>query len=208
MRSNPEEQDRILVQRCLSRDEEAWNELFSLHANTISFIGSWRKWGFRQDELEDVKQDIMQEIVRSLEAFAFRSTLRTFVYKVSVNTCIARLRKKTARKRIPYGDCVSLDTIGIAEDEDSVQIQTSPLKNQEEMVSERETISLLRHALASLGDRCRGLIRLRYWNDLSFREIAVIMETKENTLVVQLKRCLARLLNSFHKEAANGKVQK
>jgi RNA polymerase sigma-70 factor (ECF subfamily) len=206
MRSSTEEHDRILVQRCLASDEEAWNELFSTHANTISFVGSWRKWGFRPDEVEDVKQDIMHEIVRSLDGFAFRSSLRTFVYKISVNTCIARLRKRTALKRIPDGDCVSLDTIGVANDEDSVRIQTSRLKNQEEILSERETISLLRHSLASLGEGCRRLIRLRYWSELSFREIARILEAKENTLVVQLKRCLARLLTSFLEEAENGRV--
>jgi RNA polymerase sigma factor (sigma-70 family) len=56
-----------------------------------------------------------------------------------------------------------------------------------------ELLQLLRGAFKSLGEKCRKLLRLRYYDELSFKEISTLLGAKENTLVVQARRCLDEL---------------
>jgi RNA polymerase sigma factor (sigma-70 family) len=52
---------------------------------------------------------------------------------------------------------------------------------------------MLMGAFKELGEKCRQLVRLRYLQELSFKEIAGLLGTKEKTLAVQAGRCLREL---------------
>jgi RNA polymerase sigma factor (sigma-70 family) len=52
-------------------------------------------------------------------------------------------------------------------------------------------------AFTRLGEKCRHILRLRYLQELSFKEIAGLLGTKEKTLAVQTGRCLKDLKNLY-----------
>jgi RNA polymerase sigma factor (sigma-70 family) len=76
--------------------------------------------------------------------------------------------------------------------------------NPEDLLIRSETIQRVGKALARLNERCRELVRDRYFSELSFLEIAEKTGIKENSLVVQLKRCLVRLLGILEGEGCHG----
>jgi|WetSurMetagenome_2_1015567.scaffolds.fasta_scaffold147130_2 RNA polymerase sigma-70 factor, ECF subfamily len=186
--------ERLLVQQCLAGDQRAWGLFFDSHYRMISSIAAWKKWGFDHAEREDVTQEILEGVVKSLRSFEFKSRVSTFVYRIAVSSCIATLRKRTAGKRRAESGCVPLEMWdGEASSEAAGECST-PLANPEKLLMQRESISAVRQALALLGQACQDLIHLRYFDELSFSDIAAQTGTKENTLVVRLRRCLTRLL--------------
>ncbi len=207
MSSETADTERRLVQRCIAGDNAAWNEFFETYNRTIYHVARSRKWGFQPDEAEDAAQDIAEEIVKSLETFEFKSSVRTFVFRIAANTCIARLRKQRALKRSADADPVALDTVGGAEFEEAVQASDEKHLSPEEALGDAQRASVVRDRLRSLSETCRRIIRLRYWNELSFAEIAAIMKAKENTVIVQMKRCLMRLAKSVNREGRDGCLQ-
>jgi len=205
--SLPCDDERFLVQGCLAGDKLSWDRFFEIHYGTIRSVAGWRKWGFDTYEVDDVTQEILEETVKSLQRFDFRSQVSTFLYRIAVNTCISHLRKKKARKRICDHDCVPLNLSSRADHEyESGHVTPDPHKNQEDMLLESENIHALRKGLDSLGRQCRELIGYRYFEELSFQEIASKLNTKQNTLVIQLKRCLLRLLRHLQTDGRNETV--
>jgi RNA polymerase sigma-70 factor (ECF subfamily) len=198
MSSECDREERSLIEKCLCGDGYAWDKLFELHQPRIAGIVRWPKWKFDRHEIEDVMQEALEEVVKSLKTFKFQSALATFIHKVTVNTCIEQIRKKTAAKR--DGLCVPIDPTGTDREDTDAHIPVNPGLNQEEMLLGMERVGLLKQALTSLDKRCKDLVRLRYFEDLSFQEIAFRLDTKQNTLVVQLKRCLLRVLRQFQTE--------
>jgi RNA polymerase sigma-70 factor (ECF subfamily) len=146
----------------------------------------------------------LEAVVKSLGQFEFRSKVGTFVYKIAVSTCIACLRKKTAQKRgcgiaeLPIDSFT--ETMGI----EKACLDTAGFGNPEDLLVRRETIHRVGKALARLNERCQELVRARYFSELSFQEIAERTGLKENSLVVQLKRCLVRLFGILQAEGSHG----
>ena len=193
MSGNPAENERLMVEQCRLGDRRAWDEFFHTHYHTISSVVSWKKWRFLPEEREDVVQDVVSEVIKSIRTFDMGCSVTTFVYRIALNTCVTRLRYKTAQKRRTDFLKVHLDSVVNDEDHDSVQVSANPATDPEASLLAAEKASFLRKALASMEDRCRELVTLRYLMELSFGEITEKLGVKQNTLVVQMKRCLARL---------------
>ncbi len=200
MPSGQGKHERQLVERCLAGERQAWDEFFDTHYRRISAIASWRKWHFDPVEREDVMQEILTEVVRSLKTFEFKARVRTFIHKVAVITCVAHLRKKTRQKRGSKYTHVPINPTDNGWGRDDEEIPLSSLPNPEELLLKSESLSAVRKALAGLGERCKQLIRLRYFSELSFAEISKQTGVKENTLVINMRRCLLRLIHRLQGE--------
>jgi RNA polymerase sigma factor (sigma-70 family) len=193
MSHNLDENERLLVARCKAGDRQAWDDFFGAHYRTISSVVSWRKWHFSPEEQEDVTQDVVAEVIKSMKHFGLACMVSTFVYKISVNTCVTHLRYKTALKRKTSLCQVPLDPVGNGDQAGAMQVAAPQDSNPEALLLSREKTSLIRKALAALEARCKELVTLRYLLEYSIAEIAEKIGVKQNTLVVQLKRCLLRL---------------
>lgn len=200
--------ERRLVDQCLAGDRRAWEEFFACHIRSISAVVSRPQWGFPMHDREDVVQETLRQLILSLKDFQFESKVSTFVYSVAVNTCVGEVRKRHAGKRKGQMDCVGLDSVSGIRPDEFCETPASDAKTQEELLLECEDAGLLRNALGALDQRCRRILRLRYFDDLSFKEMASELQSRENTLVVQVKRCLVRMLRLMKAEAHDDPVQR
>jgi RNA polymerase sigma factor (sigma-70 family) len=200
--------EKRLVAQCLAGDRRAWEEFFTCHIRTISAVVSRPQWGFPIHDREDVAQEVIRNLILSLKEFQFRSKLSTFVYAIAVNTCVGEVRKRHTAKRRGELDCVALDPLAGVRPDQAYETALCDSKTQEELLLELEDANMLRNALGGLDQRCRRLLRLRYYDDLSFKEIAKEVRSRENTLVVQVKRCLVRVLSLIRAEAQDDLVQR
>lgn len=198
MNSGSDKEERSLIERCLRGDAASWDRLMELHYPKIASIVRWPKWKFDRHEVEDVIQETLEKVVKSLRDFKFQSALTTFIHTITVHTCIEQIRRKTAAKRDAF--TMGLDSVGTDCEEPDIHIPRETGHNQEEMLLVKENIGLLQRALASLGKRCKELVRFRFFEDLSFQEMAEKLDAKQNTLVVQLKRCLFKIMKQFQTE--------
>ncbi len=155
MHSDPDEDERSLINQCLSGNKRAWDRFFEMHHKTISSIAAWRKWGFDHAERDDVVQDILEGVIKSLPKFEFRARVSTFVYRISVSSCIAALRKRTARKkRFDPGRPASDPPNDDWEDKND-QLEINSIKNPEKLLLQRESISSVQRA----SGKCRGFVQ-------------------------------------------------
>ena len=195
---NGDVDERRLVEQCLSGNEPAWKTLLDRHYRTIAAVVRWQKWKFDHRDIEDTTQDALEELVKALAGFQFQSRLSLFIRTIAVRACVNRIRKKVAQKRISDSDCVPINSVGEDQNDTSFHTPLDPSTSQEEALLARERVSTLKGALSKLDRECKRLIRMRFFDDLSFPEIANMLKIKDNTIAVQVRRCVFKINRFFH----------
>ena len=82
--------ERMLIERAIRGDARAFNELMSAQEKRMYAV-AMRMFGNREDA-EDCLQVAMLRIFRSISGFKFQSSFSTWVYRVTMNTCLDELR--------------------------------------------------------------------------------------------------------------------
>src|ERR1700726_487376 len=94
--------EAALVRRVQARDEMAFREIVERYqAKVFSIIyGILRN----HNDAEDIAQQVFSKVYFSIRNFDFRSSLLTWIYKITVNECYDYLRKKRVRKLVYESD--------------------------------------------------------------------------------------------------------
>src|SRR5579862_852345 len=95
-------EEAALVRRVQARDEIAFREIVERYqAKVFSIIyGILRN----HNDAEDIAQQVFSKVYFSIRNFDFRSSLLTWIYKITVNECYDYLRKKRVRKLVYESD--------------------------------------------------------------------------------------------------------
>src|SRR3974390_2703410 len=97
-----------LVRRAQAGDETAFREIVERYQSKVFSIihGIVR----HRNDVEDIAQQVFAKVYLSLKSFDFRSSLITWIYKITVNECFDYLRKKKVR-RLVYESDLSEDEV-------------------------------------------------------------------------------------------------
>src|SRR5467141_3142245 len=97
-----ESEEAVLVRRVQARDDLAFREIVERYqAKVFSIIyGILRN----HNDAEDIAQQVFSKVYFSIRNFDFRSSLLTWIYKITVNECYDYLRKKRVRKLVYESD--------------------------------------------------------------------------------------------------------
>jgi len=197
----PVHEDKQLVSRCLSGSEADWNVLHQRIYSHVYFITHWKKWHFTHEEAEELMQDVFMGMVTALKAFNFDCSLETYASHIARRRCITELRKKTAAKRDNQQEAISIQAV----DEDKrplINLEDKRPSLEERLIT-AETGAHLQAMLNSLGERCREIIRLKYYDNRSYDEIVVILQAPLGTVASRLKRCLLELRRLIEKSGGD-----
>ena len=130
---------------------------------------------------EEVTQDVFMKIYRNLKGFGFRSTFKTWVYRITVNTAINHYRKsnKEEKGRVDYDNIIeSLPDNRLAR----------------EGISQKDNQSQLNALLDKLSPEHKACLILREIEGLSYQEMAGALSIPVNTVRSRLKRARQALL--------------
>src|ERR1700678_1576024 len=178
-------EEASLVRRVQARDEIAFGEIVERYqAKVFSIIfGILRN----HNDAEDIAQQGFAKIYFSIQSFDFRSSLLTWIYKITVNECYDYLRKKRVRKLVYESDFSA---------EDSQRMETSdPATDQAPPVDKRlAQHDLILKLLAKLSNEDRSLLLLKEVEGHSVEELSQMTGMKENTIKVKLFRARQKLL--------------
>ena len=91
-----------LVRRIQAGDETAFREVVERYQSKVFSIihGIVR----RRNDVEDIAQQVFAKVFLSIGSFDFRSSLITWIYKITVNECFDYLRKRKVRKLVYESD--------------------------------------------------------------------------------------------------------
>ena len=123
-------------------------------------------------DLEDLYQDVLVNIWRGLPAFRADSSMRTWIYRIALNTCVSTLR---IRSRQP--NQASLDEVILVPDH-----------SQEK----KETVKELYECIATLGPIDKAIVMM-WLDEYSYEEIADTIGLKRNNVATRLHRAKEKL---------------
>ncbi len=170
------ENDALLVKRCLGGDTPAFEELLDSCKNQV-FSLIIRMTGNPQDA-EDLAQETFIKAFRKLDTYDPSYPFLTWLFRIAHNTCVDFLR---ARKP----QALSIDDedapLEIEDKSDSVE-EAVGLKLQQEQAEK---------LLASLPPLYREALLLQYRENLSGREMAQALGIPEGTVKIRLFRAKA-----------------
>lgn len=127
-----------------------------------------------EEEVADLFQDILVNLWKGFSGFRGESSARTWIYRVSLNTCISAERKKKRR-----GDCIPLD-MNINLFDDSAE--------------DLKQIRMLQNRIGRLGPFDRAIVLL-WLENLCYDEIGAIVGITAKNVSVRLFRIKEQLRN-------------
>lgn len=192
-------QDKDLVRECLSGSQDAWNEFYCRFERLIKSVIR-RQLRFFEEYLDDVCQDVLMELVTALKTYDSSHSLTKFVCIVTERVCIDHYRFSNAEKR--SAKTQSLDQQNSDHLETAALISNATLPD--EQVSSAQLVQYLRICIRRLSAKCREILKMRYEQDLPFKQIGAIVGASENTVTVQARRCMDELKALYHEMERTG----
>lgn len=180
-------EEAALVRRIQAKDEIAFREIVERYqAKVFSIIyGILRN----HNDAEDIAQQVFAKIYFSIKNFDFRSSLLTWIYKITVNECYDYLRKKRVRKLVYESDFSEEDALRM-ENSDTATEQATPVDTR---LSQRDFLMKL---LEKLSQDDRTLLLLKEVEGHSVEELSQMTGMNENTIKVKLFRARQKLLKA------------
>jgi RNA polymerase sigma-70 factor (ECF subfamily) len=180
-------EEAALVRRVQARDEMAFREVVERYQSKVFSIifGILRN----RNDAEDIAQQVFAKVYFSIKNFDFRSSLLTWIYKITVNECYDYLRKKRVRKLVYESDFSQEDAQRMEASEPAVD-GSVPADTR---LAQRDLILKL---LSKVSEEERSLILLKEVEGHSVEELAGMTGLNENTIKVKLFRTRQKLLRA------------
>ncbi len=173
--SAPPDETEALIQRCLRGDQVAWERIVRLHWRRVFNVAY--KFVGKHDEAEDLTQDIFLKIFKSLDTFDRRANFQTWLISVSRNLCIDHYRSVRKERQT------------IDRDVDANELSpAAPEPGPIAALEQRDRVTLLRDALASLPESLRTAVVMRDIQELSYQDIAARLHLPEGTVKSRINR--------------------
>jgi RNA polymerase sigma-70 factor (ECF subfamily) len=187
-------EEAALVRRVQAKDEMAFRDIVERYqAKVFSIIyGILRN----HNDAEDISQQVFAKIYFSIQSFDFRSSLLTWIYKITVNECYDYLRKKRVRKLVYESDFSDEDALHM--ENTGAAADAAPAIDQ--TLASRDLAMKL---LAKISEEDRDLILLKEVEGHSVEELSQMTGMNENTIKVKLFRARQKLVKAAGRLSRN-----
>lgn len=126
-----------------------------------------RKMVIDHDDADDLTQETFIKIHKYIDGFREDAQLFTWIYRIATNECLTFLQKKKRRFFLPIGDVAG---------ELSAKLDANPGLSGDEIQLK------LQKALLQLPDKQRLVFNMKYFEDLTYEQIAEITQTSVGAL--------------------------
>lgn len=173
-----------VIDACRQGDRDAFRVLYEAYKDKVYSIALYF---FHGDAAmaADVTQQVFLKLMGNIGQFRGESGFSTWLYRFVVNACVDTTRSRIARARM--SDPAVLDMLPAA-------------GSQEDVFASAQMAGSVRAAVSSLAPKIRIAILLRYFEDLSYAEMADVLKCSVGTVASRLSRAhkiLARTLVRF-----------
>jgi len=149
------------------------------------------------DEANDVAQEVFIEVFEAIKQFQQKSSLKTWIYRITVSKSLDEIKRKRSQKR------GSLLTRVFKSKEDRSMPDIPHFHHPGVELEQKETASILFMAIDKLPDNQKAAFTLHKVENLSYREIAEILQlslSSVESLVFRAKQNLQKLLENYYNQ--------
>lgn len=164
--------DGELVQLAVAGDQGAFAQLFERYRERVYRIAYG--WCFDSQTALDLVQDVFVKVYRSLDRFRKEASFWTWLCRIAINRCLDFVRKKERTKETPVEDPQELSQAANGSESPVDELELSELKGA------------LTGAIDALSPEARSAFILRFFDNLSYKEIAAALDCSIGTVMSRL----------------------
>jgi RNA polymerase sigma-70 factor, ECF subfamily len=186
--------ERRLVREAQNGDTGAYEELVRIHQpRLLAVVGGILR---RNQDVEDVAQQVLVKAYLSLKRFDLRSAFGTWLYKIAVNECWDYFRKKKVRRMVYEADL---------SEEQLRQMEIVPAhtggasRSREDAASRAQQRQLLDWLLGELDETDRSMLVMKEVSGFTVEEIGEVFGLNVNTVKVRMFRARGRLVEAYER---------
>ncbi|MDR0885714.1 MAG: RNA polymerase sigma factor [Clostridiales Family XIII bacterium] len=183
---SPEELE--LIQKAQSGDEEAFTKLYMSYIDTIYYYSS--RYIRNQEDVKDASQEIVLAMYHSIGALRDPNSFLYWLHRIIRNVSIDYVRKQRRHRDNTHKERIDDLADSLADDRQPYDLWTT--------VAQNEDNNQVLKAIDALPMRQRDALTLRYYDDLSYKDIAHVMRCSTgcvSTNIVYAKKNLKKILN-------------
>jgi RNA polymerase sigma-70 factor (ECF subfamily) len=184
-----ESQERRFVERLQNHDERAFNELVEAYGPRVYRLVA-RMLG-RQQEAEDMAQEVFVQVFKAIGQFRGDSKLGTWIYRVAINMCKNRskyLLRRHANRQDEFEAIADHQPLNQAKG-----VTLGQVNRPDDMVEGMQMEAIMRRCIAELDPDFREALILRDVENLTYEEIVQITCVAEGTVKSRIHRARALL---------------
>jgi RNA polymerase sigma-70 factor (ECF subfamily) len=180
-------QDRTLVAWASQGDTKAFAELVRRHSNVVYRMALRMLGG---EDAQDASQDVWVRVWRNIKGFRAESAFSTWLYRITVNTCLSVRQKESRRQQEwKYGDELPYLPEPPGGEDDPEAVTLSAERREE-----------IQAALLHVRAEHRAALMLRHMEGLSYAEIAEVLGVPDGTAKGWVSRGRAAMLIALAEE--------
>src|SRR4026209_90150 len=174
--------DEIIVERALTGDAEAIGELVRrwerrIFALTYSMLG-------REEDARDATQETFLAAFRNLRGFRGEAKVSSWLHRIAVNQCISRQRRARVRRESAIED---------EEERHAAQFAAPVGYSPSHVIESQQETDAVRRAIQSLPVELRQVVIMKEFEELTFREIADVLDLPLSTVKSRLYTAMKQL---------------
>ncbi len=190
--------EKELLIKVKQKNQKAFTLLVEQHKSLVFNTAI----GFLHNKVnaEDVTQEVFIKTWTSIESFRGESKISTWLYRLTVNMSINYLKKNTNKNNIISIDKKNNENSAMLDIEDKNQ------NNSDKLLTNKEHSKALKYAIDSLSQRQRTSFILNKYENLSYKDIAEVMEisiSSVESLLHRAKKNLQKKLLNYYKKTAS-----
>lgn len=172
-------------------DEPAFKELVTQFQNKVfnTALGLLQ----HHTEAEDIAQEVFIQVFRSIQQFKGDSLLSTWIYRITITKSLGHLRSKKRKKRFSF-------LTNLFGDNNTPVHEPEDFNHPGVLLENKEDAALLFKMIEQLPENQRTAFVLNKVEELSYRQIAAILNTTESavdSLLQRAKQNLRKKLNNL-----------
>lgn len=177
-------EDLKLVRRCKRGEEAAFAELLGRYRNAV--YGLCFRMTRRAEDARDLAQEVFIKVFTLLDRFDETYAFSSWIFRIATNHCIDHLRRNRMR-------LLSLDGCTGPDGEPMEMPLPDGGPGPDRLLERSEAMERLEEVVADLPPHYKVIILLRHDQDLSYEDIAVVLDLPLGTVKARIHRARAMI---------------
>ena len=160
---NIQSEDKDIIESFINGNTSAFNLIVLKYQRKIYWV--IRKFVLDHDDADDLTQEVFLKLYKSLGDFRGESALYTYIYKIAVNYSLNHIKKNKV-----------LSTYKKEIDSEAFRIKSDEAGSDEKFDKDINS-RMIKEAIESLPEQQRAVFAMRFYEEMSYDEIAKILGT-------------------------------